>query len=66
MIAGSDEDLVKKAGELVKTQFQGRVKGGGEKGGWQGKLVGGWERGDTDMLDQIIEDALVRFWMFRI
>ena len=58
LIAGSDEALVKKSGELVKTKFQGRVKGGGGKGRWQGKLLGNWEKGDRDLFGQILEEAV--------
>jgi Ser-tRNA(Ala) deacylase AlaX len=56
VVASSEEALVAKAAELVRTQFQGRVKGGG-KGRWQGKVLGNWERGDRKLLSQIIQDA---------
>jgi alanyl-tRNA synthetase len=57
LLASSDEGLVKKTSELVKTAFQGRVKGGG-KGRWQGKVVGGWERGDQKLFGQILQEAV--------
>ena len=57
LLASSDERLVKKAGELVKSAFQGRVKGGG-KGRWQGKVTGGWEKGDQKRFNEIIQEAV--------
>jgi alanyl-tRNA synthetase len=56
LLVSSDEGLVKKVGELVKTTFRGRVKGGG-KGRWQGKVVGGWEKGDQKLFEQMIQEA---------
>jgi alanyl-tRNA synthetase len=57
LLAGSDEALVKKTGELVKTRLNGRVRGGGGKGRWQGKVVENWQKDDRVLLGKVIEEA---------
>ncbi|KAK4699223.1 misacylated tRNA(Ala) deacylase, partial [Phenoliferia sp. Uapishka_3] len=57
LIFGSD-DIVAKAGKEVAVKLPGRVKGGG-KGRWQGKLVDArWEKGDRELLRQVLADAV--------
>jgi alanyl-tRNA synthetase len=58
LLAGSDDALVKTAGDLIKTKFAGRVKGGG-KGRWQGKLSGNWVKGDVEIFRSILESCKV-------
>ncbi|KZT36287.1 ThrRS/AlaRS common domain-containing protein [Sistotremastrum suecicum HHB10207 ss-3] len=60
LLTGSDDALVKKAGELVKVNFEGRIKGGGGKGKWQGKVIGSWHKGDDALVDQILSEAAGR------
>ncbi|KAI8918993.1 hypothetical protein DFJ77DRAFT_507841 [Powellomyces hirtus] len=56
LMAGG-QDLVKKGGDLVKTKLGGKVKGGGGRGRWQGKLTGGWTKADPALIDEILAEA---------
>lgn len=57
LLVFGEEDVVAKVGKEIGARMAGRVKGGG-KGRWQGKLVGArWEKGDRELLEQILVDV---------
>lgn len=54
MVIGSDDKLVKAAGEALKSQMA--VKGGGKGLKWSGKLIGVWkERKESDAVDIVLK-----------
>ena len=55
VVFGSDEKVVKEAGEGLKTRLG--VKGGGKGIKWSGKFIGVWKKGGRD---QELEDLLSR------
>lgn len=50
-------DKLKSALDAVPGQEKGRVKGGGAKGRWMGKVSGKWSRADGEALDGLVAVA---------
>lgn len=42
----------------MKVKLGGKVKGGGGKGRWQGKVSGAWVRADEGKLDEVLAEAV--------
>ena len=58
-ITSSPPDLAKQAGDQVKSALdtlgdKGRVKGGGAKGKFMGKVAGGWSARDDDAIKGVL------------
>ncbi|GAA5971986.1 hypothetical protein JCM11641_002442 [Rhodosporidiobolus odoratus] len=58
LVIGSPPTLVADAGQKVVERLgKDRIKGGG-KGRWQGKIAGGWVKGDESLLRGVVEDLV--------
>ena len=62
MIMSNPPELAKQLGDKIKTvldsiegQEKSRVKGGGAKGRWMGKITGKWSKADASALEKLIQ-----------
>lgn len=62
MIMSNPPELAKQLGDEIKMQLdsiegqgKGRVKGGGAKGRWMGKITGKWSKADASALEKLIQ-----------
>jgi alanyl-tRNA synthetase/misacylated tRNA(Ala) deacylase len=60
LITSNPPDLAKQLGDKLKLELdsiegqeQGRVKGGGAKGRWMGKITGKWTKADAAVLERL-------------
>lgn len=61
MITSHPPELAKQLGDDLKVQLdsiegqeKGRVKGGGAKGRWMGKITGKWSKADASVLEKMV------------
>jgi alanyl-tRNA synthetase/misacylated tRNA(Ala) deacylase len=60
LITSNPPELAKRLGDKLKSELdsiegqeKGRVKGGGAKGRWMGKITGKWSKADAAVLDKL-------------
>ncbi len=55
-IVSNPPELAKETGEKFKSALEnGRVKGGGAKGRWQGRISGKWGKGEWGVVKSLVE-----------